>query len=694
MLKYFRATLLIIFSLIFFRADFVSAATFYLEPASGDLIRGCLTNITLRLSTDGASSNGAQAYVDYSSLGGGTINIAGAGLFSTYATPPGVPASTLGIYGYGGVTTGNGLSYATIRVRSNTNGPLTLTVHPNTADPASKIAEHPSSNDILTSVASGSYTVIDGYCETQPPYLSDLNPVADKPNHPVGQNILFDIRDADSGVNINTLSVTVKQNNVDVPFNQTATAHGTDSKWYSIVIDPTSDLTPELKVVVTVAVNDKAGNTMTRTYQFNDLTCSQLGCLAGGLTPQCRDSIDNDGDGRIDFPADAGCSEADDNNEFISSDFVCEPPLACSVATTTTGGEQGTGGGVTPQCADGLDNDGDGLIDLADLGCANNSDNNEYVFGELQCPICVATTTAVVTPSTIAEEEGLSIKDARFFLANRSVETVPNSANVVETLRGVPLTVAIDIKSISDQVSDAKLLLGDKSYRMFYDNGLKLYAVDVLDLIEAGASNGAIVIEHGISAQETIPFTVATLSKGKIIGKDDAKPVAGASVTLEQRSSAGKYVSVSTIKTNSDGEYGFVVPNGTYRISVKSDGFRNEQTAGFAVTNHIIDRAFNLITAVNLLDTNVSVADKATYITEVAGEQAGKILDSANDPAVEQTARQTVAPIALGSAVVATLPALSMLNLLSYLRFLFLQPVFLFGRKKRKKWGVVYNALT
>lgn len=64
----------------------------------------------------------------------------------------------------------------------------------------------------------------------------------------------------------------------------------------------------------------------------------------------CADGLDNDGDGRVDFPADPGCASAADNNE-------AEPPAAC---------------------ADGLDNDGDGLADYpADPGCAAAGDNDE-----------------------------------------------------------------------------------------------------------------------------------------------------------------------------------------------------------------------------------------------------------------------------------------------------------------------------
>ncbi len=70
--------------------------------------------------------------------------------------------------------------------------------------------------------------------------------------------------------------------------------------------------------------------------------------------PECKDGIDNDSDGKIDFPKDAGCSNENDDNE---SD---DPPENVS------------------QCEDRIDNDGDGKIDYpTDLGCANKDDNNE-----------------------------------------------------------------------------------------------------------------------------------------------------------------------------------------------------------------------------------------------------------------------------------------------------------------------------
>ena len=68
-----------------------------------------------------------------------------------------------------------------------------------------------------------------------------------------------------------------------------------------------------------------------------------------GKLHQCEDEIDNDGDGLIDL-ADPGCDNDNDNKET-------DPKLK--------------------QCSDGIDNDGDGLIDLADPGCGNANDNEE-----------------------------------------------------------------------------------------------------------------------------------------------------------------------------------------------------------------------------------------------------------------------------------------------------------------------------
>jgi hypothetical protein len=72
--------------------------------------------------------------------------------------------------------------------------------------------------------------------------------------------------------------------------------------------------------------------------------------------PECRDAMDNDGDGLTDFPNEPGCNDREDNDELDS----CPNGADC------------------PQCGNTADDDQDGQIDLAkDPGCTHAADDFE-----------------------------------------------------------------------------------------------------------------------------------------------------------------------------------------------------------------------------------------------------------------------------------------------------------------------------
>lgn len=98
------------------------------------------------------------------------------------------------------------------------------------------------------------------------------------------------------------------------------------------------------------------------------LVVSVAACGGGGATTghkaQCNDGKDNDGDGKIDFPDDPGCTSAEDDSEDTQP---------------------------APQCSDGRDNDGDGKIDFpADPGCfaPNQDDETDDCPSGPSCPQC------------------------------------------------------------------------------------------------------------------------------------------------------------------------------------------------------------------------------------------------------------------------------------------------------------------
>jgi hypothetical protein len=70
-------------------------------------------------------------------------------------------------------------------------------------------------------------------------------------------------------------------------------------------------------------------------------------CEVKGVTgPRCSDGVDNDGDGLVDYPYDRGCFSIYDDDERMA-------------------------------CSDGIDNDNDGQIDMDDSGCTSPADKSE-----------------------------------------------------------------------------------------------------------------------------------------------------------------------------------------------------------------------------------------------------------------------------------------------------------------------------
>lgn len=121
----------------------------------------------------------------------------------------------------------------------------------------------------------------------------------------------------------------------------------------------------------------------------------------------CSNGLDDDGDGLADWPRDAGCTsgydldEADppsppecangvDDDDDGAMDFPNDP--GCDAAADTSeGSESRTSASVARYaCDDGEDNDGDGLVDLADPGCTGDTDVDEN--GPSVCFFCESIT--------------------------------------------------------------------------------------------------------------------------------------------------------------------------------------------------------------------------------------------------------------------------------------------------------------
>ncbi|HEY5949637.1 MAG TPA: hypothetical protein VIV40_29280 [Kofleriaceae bacterium] len=139
----------------------------------------------------------------------------------------------------------------------------------------------------------------------------------------------------------------------------------------------------------TINVSGKIGNNQScesALAQSGAITCGTGYTCAGTMGSRtcqpsmCLDGIDNDGNGKTDYPADAGCTDSADNTEAPSGATVC---------------------------SNGTDDDTDGTTDWpADFGCAAAGGSSEaFCVGETDAASVITTTPVTGTTVGAANDQ-------------------------------------------------------------------------------------------------------------------------------------------------------------------------------------------------------------------------------------------------------------------------------------------------
>ncbi len=145
---------------------------------------------------------------------------------------------------------------------------------------------------------------------------------------------------------------------------------------------------------------------------------------------QCNNTIDDDGDGIIDFPDEPGCSELSDNDE---DDDCAGAQLNC------------------PSCSNGVDDDGDGVSDYGmDPGCLSAGDDEEIdecIVGLFPTRFPESGSVQGVTPptgsnfsascdsSTLSASEDVYYVDVALDLLSLSVSSIGSVGDIVISAR-------------------------------------------------------------------------------------------------------------------------------------------------------------------------------------------------------------------------------------------------------------------
>ncbi|MFA5128971.1 MAG: Ig-like domain-containing protein [Patescibacteria group bacterium] len=287
----------------FLLGHFALAARFELSPASTGFIIGCDSAVNIEIDTAGETSDAANILIRYNPAqieirdanpSASGIQIRNGNAYEAYADNivlPGEGLIRLTGFSFLEQLTGRA-TFGTIifRPRAGAVGTALTVEYVAGSTIDSNIAEYLTSDDLLTGVTNGSYTFSGGSCvaDVTPPSVLNPDPTPDERDVPLDTNVIFDIRDSQSGVDLDSLTVNVDGIIYTRGGINRFSFVGTPES-YAVAINPDTDFTPGVPVLVEINAADLSGNRMTPyRYIFNQPaapppeppSCEALGCIS------------------------------------------------------------------------------------------------------------------------------------------------------------------------------------------------------------------------------------------------------------------------------------------------------------------------------------------------------------------------------------------------------------------------------
>lgn len=527
--------------------------------------------------------------------------------------------------------------------------------------------------------------------------------------------------DAVAPLNVSNLSLTTTSQSIILTWNNPASPD-----WSGVKIVRKVGLQPSQSINDGTPVYTGAGSTFTdqtvvanitytyTVFAFDTSFNYSQGAFASGkiLSPPvaeiCANGADDDGNGKID------CAD----NACAASQQCKEPPR------------------TENNCANNIDDDGDGLIDCADNECSQNQvcrvvtpevcdnrlddDGNGRVdCGDLACAgfgACSVTVTSTYQQpdSTVPTGVKINADKIEYYVGNRKIRLRP-AQGTITSLAGASFTVAIDSALLYKKpLSVIAKLDGGNNYRFEYQNATGYYYSD-FSFPQVGKRTLYLEIDYGGGQFDATSVALYALAHGVVYSGDQA--IAGAEVTLSGEGGAlvdtVSFGSENPQLTTVNGTYGWVVLNGNYSLTITKEGYYDRNLPAFSIRNNVVNVSAELILkppkiledvrpTSTLTDNTKTVAKNiASNVRAVTQKTVQKVTDIysaidtlADQENVQSAASNIVVPAVVGVTAFGTAALISWLDILPFLRLLFLQPLMLLGLRKKEGWGQVYNSLS
>ncbi|MBI2443679.1 MAG: hypothetical protein HYV42_00340 [Candidatus Magasanikbacteria bacterium] len=437
------------------------------------------------------------------------------------------------------------------------------------------------------------------------------------------------------------------------------------------------------------------------TYYYLVISADTSGNESGGVETSgrrlsappaevCDNQIDDDGDGETDC-ADANCATA----------TVCQAPVAPITPPAAPAPEV---------CDNGVDDDGNGQADCNDQACVGFA---ACAVTAPAAPGASPVTGPAVAPGAVYAPPATTVGSARRIDLTRlgwygggGTIRLESRDGTVTLPAGASLSVVVPEEILLSAPQSITLVVdGNERHRLAYQPAARLYRAD-LTAPRVGPHQSYLEIDYGGGRFDSLAVVINSLPWGQITA--DGAPVVGVAVALLQ---GGRLVDLSASgqrnpqATNGSGLFVWVVPNEEYQLRVTKAGYYERKSLTFPVANNTINLALELVAQppplATVIDPTKTLAENIVAVTQnVAAKTKAlgkrtitRASEAADNPKVEKAAETVVAPSVVVATAVGTVAVVGWVDLLPFLRYLFLQPLLLLGRRRRAGWGQVYNAL-
>ena len=399
-----------------------------------------------------------------------------------------------------------------------------------------------------------------------------------------------------------------------------------------------------------------------------------------------------------------GVFSYDDAGQFASGALVTASPSASEDEVPS---EDSTEAEEEP----GQEQPGDEEEPVSDTGAEETTPGEETSSGE-----DLTTGEASEESTSLGAEDGtLSDADIQYFVEEESLE-LTTVTSVVEVLPESTVLILIPSSEISDDATSVLVTIGSETYLMVLSEESGSYEAEVMLSDTDGVYTLTVTVAQGDGSSESVSSYLYIVNPGGVyqVVDDEEAAVADATVTLYEVENGelivwdgSPYNQDNPTTTNVDGTFAWYVPNGTYVVIVNAQGFETAQTSELVIENGIVNPVI-LLSALAVSDEDAQIPlDEGETTSDNQGigsviqnvlslstlESAQQVLEAIRDlPGVETTAEISTPVLALTAG--ASIVVLSLaFDFLPFLQYFFTAPILFFARRKRKGYGIVYNAI-